>query len=89
MNKLAVINEDLEHLRAAHWRKRIMLMRVEQLAEAIGYTFSAIYRMETGLAQDGKHTIHPNVWKRYKLACGALHAERHGCPKGKAFNWGR
>lgn len=87
MNKIVIINEDTEHQRASYWRRRLMLLRPEQLANLIGYSSRQIYQLETGMANDGKHTTDPAVWRRYKLACGGLHAFVHGWEKNKRFEW--
>jgi hypothetical protein len=87
MNKITIINEDTEHQRAAYWRRRIMLLRPEQLSALIGYSSRQIYQLETGMAQDGKHTTPPEVWRRYKLACAGLHAQTRGWAAGKRFEW--
>ena len=87
MSKRAtIIDEDAEHVRAAYWRRRIMLLRVEQLSELIGYSWREVYQKESGTGQDGQPIAGP-VWLRYKLACAAVHARKHGWDRGKEFEW--
>lgn len=95
---LALINEDAEHERARRWRTRIVLLKVEQLAALIPYTWGAIYRFERGEAPGAydydynppkliRRPVTPGAWRRYKLCCAAVHAQIHGWTKGRAFDW--
>lgn len=86
MGKLAIIDEDAEHIRAAYWRRRIMLMKPDQLSEHIGYSWRQIYQLETGEAQYGGKQD-PNVWLRYRMACAALHARKYGWARNREFDW--
>jgi hypothetical protein len=53
------------------WRTNEMVMRVSDLATAIGYSPHAIYRFERGYNAHGK-PFGARAWKRYEQACAAL-----------------
>ena len=76
-----IIDEDAEHVRAAYWRRRIMLLKVAQLADTIGWSWRQIYAYEAGNPQP------PEVWQRYKWACAGAHAVKYGWTKGRIFDW--
>ena len=81
-----VIDENAEHNRASYWRRRIMLLRVGQLAELIGYAWREVYQKESGFNQDGT-PIEGRVWLRYRMACAAAHARKYGWDRGREFDW--
>lgn len=76
-----IIDEDAEHRRASFWRRRIMLLRVEQLVALSGYAKRTIQRFESGEKVDGP------AWRRYKLTCAGVHAQLRGWSQGDTFDW--
>ena len=84
---LAVIDEDAEHERAAFWRRRIVLLKPERLAELTGYNWGTIYRFERGQNSAGDGPPPADAWRCYKMACAGVHARLHGWTKGRQFDW--
>lgn len=82
MSKLAIIDEDAEHERARYWRVRIMLLKTEQLADLVGWSFGSICKHERG--ETDAESAH---WRKYKNACAALHARKYGWQRGRLFEW--
>ncbi len=76
-----------EHDKARAWREKQELT-VANLAGLTGYSRYAIYLFEKGVTAETSERdagkIDPAVWRRYKLICGGLDAERRS---KRAFNW--
>jgi hypothetical protein len=82
LEKLAsTINEDAEHNRASWWRRRIVMLRVEQLAEMTGYAPRTVFRFESGEVSDEQS------WTRYRMSCLGVHAMLRGWRTGAGFDW--
>ena len=87
MNKHAtIIDEDAEHYRAQWWRRRLMLLKHDQLSDLIGWSERQIYQLETGLNGEGR-PFSEAVWRRYRMACAGIHAQKYGWQKGREFEW--
>lgn len=73
-----------ESTQAAHWRRSVVKLSHQQLAELTGYSARAIYAFEQGTNGRGKpHKAW--AWQRYKRACQGVDAEIRG---KRSFNWG-
>jgi hypothetical protein len=75
------IDEDAEHNRASWWRRRVAMLKVEQLAEMTGYAPRTIFRFESGSVTDEQS------WTRYRMTCAGVHAMLRGWHTGRAFEW--
>lgn len=82
-----IIEEDSsrENFRAQWWRRNVVKLTVPELAELIGYTAQVIYLMERGINSTGLR-VRPWAWRRYKLACAAVHTQIMTDAK---FDWGK
>lgn len=77
-------NGSREPAQATWWRRNVMHLSHEQLAELTGYSARAVYAFEQGCNSHGKP--HPAwAWLRYRRACQGVDAELRG---RRAFNWG-
>jgi DNA-binding XRE family transcriptional regulator len=73
-----------EPAQAAWWRRTVVQLSHEQLAELIGYSARAVYAFEQGV--NGKGKPHkPKAWLRYRRACAGVDAEIRG---RRSFTWG-
>jgi hypothetical protein len=73
-----------EPAQAAWWRRTVVKLSHDQLAELTGYSSRAIYAFEQGTNGRGKpHKAW--AWQRYRRACQGVDAELIG---RRRFNWG-
>ena len=68
--------------RARAWRERYKLS-VQDLADATGYSYEAVYQYERGLRADGTE-LSAFAWQRYQMACAGVQAQ---IKTGKKFKW--
>ena len=71
-----------EHHKAKWWRRTVVKLSIDRLAELTGYSSRAIYLMELGCTASGKR-VSPWVWTRYKMACTGVHYTLNRKP----FEW--
>ena len=71
----------IECLRARAWREGFGMSR-DKLAEATGYSSSAIQNFEIGYNRSTKALINRKDMLAYKLACAAV-------ASGLTFDWGK
>ena len=77
-----------ESEQAKTWRERNN-WSAKELAQMTGYSFKSIYIFEQGFAtrKKGRRTVKiditPAAWKKYRLICAGIEAEK----KGKTFSW--
>jgi hypothetical protein len=77
-------NGSREPAQAAWWRRTVVQLSPDRLAELTGYSPRAIYAFEQGVNGKGK-PHNPKHWLRYRRACAGVDAELRG---RRAFTWG-
>jgi hypothetical protein len=73
-----------EAAKAAWWRRNVVKMAPDMLAQLTGYSVSAIYQFEHGVTRRGK-PHKPKAWLRYKVCCAGVD---NMCRTFKTFTWG-